>query len=87
MIKNLPANAGDPGNAVSIPGSGRSPEEGVVTHSSILAWEIPWTEEPGRLPSIVWVAKSRIRLKQLSTLTRTNVPSVRLDSLRFGLIH
>ena len=27
-------------------------KEGVATHSSILAWEIPWTEEPGRLQSI-----------------------------------
>ena len=27
-------------------------EEGVATHSSILAWRIPWTEEPGGLPSI-----------------------------------
>ena len=27
-------------------------EEGMVTHSSIFAWEIPWTEEPGRLQSI-----------------------------------
>ena len=27
-------------------------EEGVVTHSSILAWRIPWTEEPGRLQSM-----------------------------------
>ena len=27
-------------------------EEGMVTHSSILAWEIPWTEEPGRLQSM-----------------------------------
>ena len=36
----------------SIPGSGRSMEEGTVTHSSILVWGIPWTEEPGRLPSI-----------------------------------
>ena len=44
MVKNLPASAGDGG---SIPGSGRSPGEGNATHSSILAWEIPWTEEPG----------------------------------------
>ena len=29
------------------PGSGRSPEKGMATHSSILAWRIPWTEEPG----------------------------------------
>ena len=28
-------------------------EEGMATHSSILAWRIPWTEEPGRLQSIV----------------------------------
>ena len=27
-------------------------EEGMATHSSILAWEIPWTEEPGGLQSI-----------------------------------
>ena len=27
-------------------------EEGIATHSSILAWEIPWTEEPGRLQTM-----------------------------------
>ena len=42
-------------------------EEGVATHCSILAWRIPWTEEPGGLRSIV--AKSWAQLKQLSTLT------------------
>ena len=36
----------------SIPGSGRSPGEGNGNHSSILAWKIPWTEEPGRLQSM-----------------------------------
>ena len=44
VVKNLPANAGD---SSSIPGSGRSPGEGNGNHSSILAWEIPCTEEPG----------------------------------------
>ena len=34
-----------------IPGLGRSPEKEMVTHSSILAWRIPWTEKPGRLQS------------------------------------
>ena len=29
-------------------------EEGMATHSSILAWRIPWTEEPGRLQSTGW---------------------------------
>ena len=42
----------------SIPGSGRSLDKEMATHSSILAWRIPWTEEPGRLQS-VGVAKSR----------------------------
>ena len=45
--KKSASNAGDLG---SIPGLGRSPGgEGMTTHSSILAWRIPWTEEPGRL--------------------------------------
>ena len=30
-----------------IPGSGNSVEKGTATHSSIFAWRIPWTEEPG----------------------------------------
>ena len=50
VVKNSPANAGDMG---SIPGLGRFPlEEEMATPSSILAWEIPWTEEPGGLQSM-----------------------------------
>ena len=52
MVKNLPADAEDVRNVGSIPGSGRSLEEGMATHSSILAWRIPWTEESGRLQPI-----------------------------------
>ena len=48
-MKNLPANTGDTG---SIPGLGRSLEEEMTTSSSILAWKIPWTEEPGGLQSM-----------------------------------
>ena len=50
MVKNLPANV----DVGSIPGLGRSPGEGNGNplHSSILAWEIPWTEEPGGLQSM-----------------------------------
>ena len=51
-VKNLPASAGDTRDAGSIPGSGRSPGEGMATHSSIPAWRIPWTEEPGGLQSM-----------------------------------
>ena len=46
MVKVSASNAGGPG---WILGSGRSPGEGMAIHSSILAWKIPWTEEPGRL--------------------------------------
>ena len=42
--KNLPAKQADAG---LIPGSGRSPGERMATHSSILEWRNPWTEEPG----------------------------------------
>ena len=52
MIKNLPSNAGDTRDKGSIPESERSLEEGVATHSSVLAWRIPWTEQPGGLQSI-----------------------------------
>ena len=52
MVKNLPAIAGDAGDMSSIPGSGRSPGTEMATHSSTLAWEIPWTEEPGGLKSM-----------------------------------
>ena len=47
--KESVCSAGDLG---WIPGSGRSPGEGIATHSSILAWRIPWTEEPGGLQSM-----------------------------------
>ena len=55
MVKNLPANAGDAGDPGSIPGWGMATsilEEGIATHSSILACEILWVEEPGRLQSM-----------------------------------
>jgi len=39
----------------------------MATHSSILAWRIPWTEEPDGLPSKESITKSQTQLKQLST--------------------
>ena len=41
MVKNPPANAED------IRDRADSPEEGMATHSIILAWAVPWTETPG----------------------------------------
>ena len=52
VVKKPPANAGDVRGTGSIPGWGRSPEEDMETHPSILAWRIPWIEEPGGLQSI-----------------------------------
>ena len=48
-VKNSPANAGDMGLT---PGWGRSPAVENATPSSILAWEVTWTEEPGGLQSM-----------------------------------
>ena len=47
--KESACNSGDPG---LIPGWGRSPGEGNGYHASVLAWRIPWTEEPGGLQSM-----------------------------------
>ena len=46
VVKNPPANAGD---VSSIPGQEDLLEEEMATHSSLLAWRIPWAEEPGGL--------------------------------------
>ena len=48
LVKNLPASVGD---VSSIPESEDPLEEQMATHFSILAWGIPWTEEPGGLQS------------------------------------
>ena len=48
-LKNLPANAGDTTDWVQSLGEEDPLEEGMATDSSILAWRIPWTEEPGGL--------------------------------------
>ena len=45
VVKNLLANAGDTGDASLLPRSEDPLEEEMETHSSILAWEIPWVEE------------------------------------------
>ena len=49
MVKNPPANTGDSRDAGLTLGGEDALEEGMAAHSSILAWRIPQTEEPGRL--------------------------------------
>ena len=56
MVKKLSANAGDERDSGSISGQEHPLEEEMATHSSILAWKIPGTEEPGALHGI---AKNR----------------------------
>ena len=52
VVKNLPPDVGDIRDMSWILGLGRSLEEGMATHSGVLAWRIPWTEEPVGLQSI-----------------------------------
>ena len=57
MLKNLHASAEDTdeeGDVCLISGLGRSLEKGMASLSGILAWRIPWTEEPGGLQSMGW---------------------------------
>ena len=49
MVKNLPAMRE---TEVQSLGQEDPLKKGIATHSSILAWRIPWTEEPGGLPSM-----------------------------------
>ena len=52
VVKNMTANAGDSGD-VSLISRWEDPlQKEMATHPSILAWKIPWTEEPGRLQSV-----------------------------------
>ena len=51
VVKNLPDSVRDVGGTGSILRLGRSLEDEMATHSSILAWRIPWTEEPDGLQS------------------------------------
>ena len=50
VVKNLPANAGASG--VQSLGQEDLLEKEMATHSSVLTWKIPWTEDPGRLQSM-----------------------------------
>ena len=79
MVKNPSANAGDVG---SIPGSGRSLQKEMATHSSISPWEIPWREEPGGLQSM-GLHKSWIQLKRLNKNSNNNLSSreIRLTNI------
>ena len=73
MVKNPPTNKGDIEMCVHSLGQEDPLEEGLATHSSILAWRISWTEEPDGLQSI---ASHRIR-HNWSDSARTHRKAVR----------
>ena len=54
VVNDLPANAEDIKEMTQVQSQGQEDplEEGIATPSSILAWRMPWTEEPGRLQSM-----------------------------------
>ena len=64
MVKNLPAMKE---TQVQYLGREDPLEEGMATHSSVLAWRISWTEEPSRLHTVQRVEKGPIQLKRLSS--------------------
>ena len=66
VAKNLPPSAGDIEMRVLSLGGEVPVEEGLAAPSSVLAWEIPWTEESGGLQSL-GLQRVRQDLKQLST--------------------
>ena len=69
MVKKPPANARDIRMRVRSLGQEDPLGAGMATHSSILAWEIPWTEEPGELQSI---GTQRVRHNLALTHTHTH---------------
>ena len=71
MIRNLPANTGDTGQEDPL-------EKEMATHSSILAWEIPRTEETGRLQSM-GVTKESDMTEQLKSLTHKDLEIDKLN--------
>ena len=67
VVKNPPTNTGDTRDMGLVSLGREEPlEKGMATHSSILTWEIPWTEEPGGYSP--WSHKESEANEQLSTL-------------------
>ena len=69
VVNNPPANAGDPRDVGSIPGSGRRPWVGNGNPLQYSCWKLPWTEELGGLQSM---GSQRVGHKWARTHTRSN---------------
>ena len=73
MEKNLPAMQE---TQVQSLGWEDALEKGIATHSSILAWRIPWTEEPGGLRS---VGSQRVDMDMTKATEHTHIPVLKTD--------
>ena len=82
LVKNLPANARDVIDVGSVVGWEDPLEEGMAARSSVLAWRIPWTEEPGGLQSVG--SQSQTRLKRLSMHI---LPQLSLNSSHLAVLY
>ena len=71
MVKNPSDNAGDVRDSVGSLGREDPLEEGMATHSSLLAWRTPWREDPGGLQSMG--SQSRTRLSNLALTCTGNL--------------
>ena len=67
VVKNLPAVQEIQETWVQSQGQEDPPEEEMATHSNILAWRIPWSEEPGRLQSMRWPRLGQTEVLLLDT--------------------
>ena len=78
VVKNPPSSAGDIG---SVSESGRSPEDLLAAHSSVLTWRAPWTEEPGGYSPRGWGRRESAKTERLHStrfrrfMTQTALPS------------
>ena len=84
VVKNPPANAGDAGAWVCSLGPEDPLEEEMTTHSSVLAWRIPWTEEPGGLQSM---GSQRVRHHRAHMPVSQGAPSSLLAGGSFWSAH
>ena len=70
MVKNPPANAEVEAQVRSL-GREDPLEEEMATHCTVLAWRIPWTEEPGRLQSMGSQHQTRLKYTRTGVITAT----------------
>ena len=68
VVKNLPATQEMQVETGSVPTQEDPLKEGMATHSSVLAWRIPWTEEPGRLQSMGSQRVRHLRAKKIDQI-------------------